>query len=457
MNGSGVAARAGSTPTTVATRARINAAIEVNRPIIVRPPSSSADEPPIGSNARIVVAAGRPRGARATRPGGASAPAVAVEPARSGTPPASRAAIRRPVSTPTTAMRSPAASKIRSVPAGPPRTAAPASSASVTRRPVARSMASTGQGSPGQAARTTTLPPVTPRPWPVPRKRSTAPVAGSSTRTRHASIAHDDTTSRPSAATTRSVANVGPSSGSGPSPSSMRTSDPPIVRRQIPRSVRVARSTRCSTIERPSGSRTALLITSGSSATAVAQPWAGSSRRSRETEPSSSPASTRPPAGPEANDSGARSRCSDGRPAMPVVSRCAASVPERSSTGSSRYQVPVPGGPPVSVTGHGGGSHAGPAPAPDTDWPGPRAPAAITAASGASLSHRRVSMSRYLLRRDRWLAGGGRGGHGDRDQLPAAYAGPGATLRQSTGPSGPCRTDAVWSRSRCDSGTVPLR
>jgi len=28
-------------------------------------------------------------------------------------------------------------------------------------------------------------------------------------------------------------------------------------------------------------------------------------------------------------------------------------------------------------------------------------------------------------------------------------SGRGGTLRRSTGPCGPCRSDAVWSRSRC--------
>ena len=110
MNGSGVAARAGSTPAAVATSASTSAGDEVETSGHREASASSADEPPTGSNARIVVGVGRPRGASATCPGGASAPAVAVEPARSGMPPASWAATRRPVATSRTATRSPAAS-----------------------------------------------------------------------------------------------------------------------------------------------------------------------------------------------------------------------------------------------------------------------------------------------------------------------------------------------------------
>ena len=447
------------TPATVVTSARTSAVIAGSLPVIVKPPSvprtSRRSDRTTGSSSRpdALVAPG-PR-----RPGGASAPAVAVEPARSGTPPASRAVTRLPVATSRTATRSPAASKTSSVPAGPPSTAAPASSDSVVRRPVAMSMASTGQGSPGQAARTTTLPPVTPRPGPVPRNRLDHPGRGiehPDPACLHRTRRHDEPPvrrdhhvrgERPAKLGVR----LEPVEHADRRPAD-RPSPDPEVRPGGP--VHAVLDDRAPVRVQDRAPDHGRLIGHGRRAAPGRVQQAQPSRPSRRPRP---PARDRPPAptrttpAPGPGVAAAARRCR-------VVSRCAASVPA-----AIQHRVhSIPGARagrsarcPSRDTGEG--PMPGSAPAPDTGRPAPRAPAAITAARGASLSHRRDSMSRYLLRRGCRVAGGGRGGHGDRDQLPAAYRGPGATLRGSTGPSGPCRTDAVWSRSRCDSGTVPLR
>ena len=315
MNGSGVAARAGSTPAAVVTSARTSAVIAGSLPVIVKPPPGPRTSRRPDRTTRMVVAVGRPRGARATRPGGASAPAVAVEPARSGTPPASpggdpsarcdledRDAIAGGLVDEIRACRTAEHGRAgilgqRGPPAGGEVDGLDRAGESRTGRADDHAAARHAQ------ARTRATEAIRP-----PRSRDRAPGRGTP----------------PSRTTTRRAArpprSPGPWRTSAPAPGPVpgrRARGSParrssVARRRGPPGSAGPRGARRSS--RPSGSRTALRITAGSSATAVAQPRAGSSRRSRETVPSSSPASTRPPAGPDANDSGARSRCRDGLP-----------------------------------------------------------------------------------------------------------------------------------------------
>ena len=191
------------------------------------------------------------------------------------------------------------------------------------------------------------------------------PVAGSTSRVRHASSPHEATASRPSGAHRRSVANVRPCAASGgearqqPHGASRRGSSG--ARRRGPRASRGRPGARTSRRRRRvpgsrRGSRTASSATVGRAATAGidgAQARAGpvviadqhdalDGTRRRTTR------------------AGGR-RCRARRPTTPSVSRCPASVPVESSTASSRYHAT-----PVSgvvarrpAARHAGGSHGG--------------------------------------------------------------------------------------------------
>ncbi len=134
---------------------------------------------------------------------------------------------------------------------------------------------------------------------------------------------------------------------------------------------------------------------------------ASASRRPR-------PTSTRPPAGPDAKDSGASSIVRAVPPSSPMARRIPASVPEASWTPSSRYHAPGAAARATPGAGTGrwfprrvrGGRIGGRA-------TGPVLTSAIAASGTRPRIHRRGSTREYLLRRGSMLAGGGRERHGD--------------------------------------------
>ena len=232
---------------------------------------------------------------------------------------------------------------------------------------------------------------------------------------------------------------------------------PSIGRSQIPRSARLTRSTRISTIDVPVGSTVARRMMSRSSATAHEQAPATSIAASRDVVPSSEPTRTTRPNGPAANDSAGRSTDRTSRsPSRPIATRWPRRSPPPSTTGSWRNHGTTARSP--RSPGRASRAAADRAPgAPGTgpgrprarDGPGRRGCDQPDRAEGDHARSDPVQPSRLhhdgcLLRRMGQLAGGGRGTDPRRQPLSRLTCG------SRRGPSVPER------RLGGRRGTVPL-
>ena len=347
-------------------------------------------------------------------------------------------------------------------------------------RPSSRSSTSTatmGQGRPPHAPWRTSRPPARPTsrsPGTDRRSGRTAPSARSMTRVRQAIAPHDWTARRSARRGPRRIRWTRSDRTGRPAASRIEEARhrraAATGRRQTPRSARVRRSTRNSMTARRSGVSVARRM----HRRPVAASAGAATRRGRRATTSiaghrRTPRGRRPPNGPAAKDSAGQVQAPAGSPVPRPDRRGASRWPLRRQPSGERIQAPTPGPRAPAVSG----AAAIPAAAAgQRRWiPDPvrRAPGRVAIADDGAQTptiartdpthpSSTPPWSDDLLRRC-VVAGGGRGGHRSRRRLHRALIWPGGRWvgEVLVLHSRPTSVNAAWSRSRCDSGTVPLR